>query len=112
RRVVGQIVAETLGIGVLGGILGIGLGFAIAAVVGAVGPGLSVTSTGLAVGASSVSETTTASVTSIIHLTAPIHPVTVVLGVAGAIVGGLLAGLVGGWRAARLAPAVALRDLG
>ena len=112
RRVVGQIVAETLGIGVLGGILGIGLGFAIAAVVGAVGPGLSVTSTGLAVGASSVSQTTTASVTSIIHLTAPIHPVTVLLGVAGAIVGGLLAGLVGGWRAARLAPAVALRDLG
>lgn len=112
RRVVGQIVGETLGIGVLGGVLGIGLGFAIAAVIGAVGPGLSVTSTGLAVGASSLSQSTTASVTTIVHLTAPIHPLTVLLGLAGAVVGGLLAGLIGGWRAARLAPAVALRDLG
>ena len=112
RRVVSQIVAETLGIGVLGGIAGIGLGLAIAAVIGAVGPGLSVTSTGLAVGASSLSQTTTASVTSIVHLTAPIHGTTILLGLAGAIVGGLLAGLIGGWRAARLAPAVALRDIG
>jgi ABC-type lipoprotein release transport system permease subunit len=29
-----------------------------------------------------------------------------------ALIGGLLAGLIGGWRAARLAPVVALRDLG
>ena len=111
-RVVGQIVAETLGIGILGAVAGVGLGFGIAAVIGAVGPGLSVTSTGLAVGASSLSQTTTASITSIIHLTAPIQPVTIFLGMAGAIVGGLLAGLIGGWRASRLAPAVALRDIG
>ena len=32
--------------------------------------------------------------------------------VAEALVGGLTAGIIGGWRAARLAPASALRDLG
>ena len=103
-RVVRQIMAETLGIGVLGG------------VVGAVGPGLTVTSTGLAVGASNVSgllhQTTTASVASTIHLTAPIRFLTIVIAFAGALLGGLVAGAVGGWRAARLSPASALRDLG
>jgi ABC-type antimicrobial peptide transport system permease subunit len=47
-----------------------------------------------------------------VHLTAPISLGTIALGVACSVVGGLLAGLVGGWRAARLSPAVALRDLG
>ncbi|MGB9111564.1 MAG: FtsX-like permease family protein [Acidimicrobiales bacterium] len=114
--VVRQIVAETIGIGVVGAVLGIGLGIVIAAVISAIGPGLSVTSSGLAVGASSLSasigQSTNASVTSIIHLSAPIHATTVLLGLASAIVGGLLAGIAGGWRASRLAPAVALRDLG
>ncbi len=79
-RVVRQIVAETIGIGILGGVIGIGLGFAITAVIGAVGPGLTVTSTGLAVGASSLSQSTIASVQSLVHLTAPIHASTVLLG--------------------------------
>jgi ABC-type antimicrobial peptide transport system permease subunit len=30
----------------------------------------------------------------------------------GALMGGLIAGAIGGWRAARLSPASALRDLG
>jgi ABC-type antimicrobial peptide transport system permease subunit len=47
-----------------------------------------------------------------VALHAPLHPTTLLLGVVFALVGGVLAGLVGGWRAARLAPAVALRDLG
>lgn len=114
--VVRQIVAETLGIGIVGAVLGIALGVAISAVITAVGPGLSVTSSGLAVGASSLSsaigQSTSASVHSVVHLTAPIHATTILLGLAGALVGGLLAGIIGGWRAARLAPAVALRDLG
>lgn len=115
-RVVRQIVAETLGIGILGGALGIGVGAAICAIIGAIGPGLSVTSTGLAVGASNVSsflgQSTSAAITSTVHLSAPIRPLTILLAFAGALVGGLLAGVVGGWRAARLAPASALRDLG
>jgi ABC-type antimicrobial peptide transport system permease subunit len=111
-RVVRQIVAETAGIGIVGAVIGVAVGFAISAVIAAIGPGLSVTSTGLAVGASAFSSSTTATVASLVHLTAPIHLTTVVLGVGGAVVGGLLAGVIGGWRASRLAPAVALRDLG
>ena len=34
------------------------------------------------------------------------------LGIAFALLGGLVAGAIGGWRASRLAPASALRDLG
>jgi ABC-type antimicrobial peptide transport system permease subunit len=114
--VVRQIVAETIGIGILGGVLGIVLGVLIAAVISAVAPGLSVTTSGLSVGASqlssSIGQSTSATVHSIVHLTVPIHLTTVLLGLAGAIVGGVLAGIAGGWRASRLAPAVALRDLG
>jgi ABC-type antimicrobial peptide transport system permease subunit len=114
--VVRQIVAETLGIGVIGGVIGVGIGAAISAIVGAVGPGLSVTATGLNVGASTagglIGQSTTASRALTVHLTSPIHPSTILIALAGAIVGGLIAGVAGGWRAARMAPVVALRDLG
>jgi ABC-type antimicrobial peptide transport system permease subunit len=115
-RVVRQIMAETLGIGVIGGVVGIGIGAAICLIIGAVGPALSVSSTGLAVGASSVSgllhQTTTATVATTVHLSAPIRFLTIVIAFAGAVLGGVLAGAAGGWRAARLSPASALRDLG
>ena len=115
-RVVRQIMGETLGIGILGGVVGVGIGAAICLIIGAVGPGLTVTSTGLAVGASHVSgllnQATTASVASTIHLTAPIRFLTIVIAFFGALLGGLIAGAFGGWRAARLSPASALRDLG
>ena len=115
-RVVRQIMAETIGIGIVGGVLGIALGAVICLIIGAVGPALNLTSTGLAVGASSVSgllhQTTSASVATTVHLSAPIRPLTIVIAFAGALLGGVIAGAVGGWRAARLSPASALRDLG
>jgi ABC-type lipoprotein release transport system permease subunit len=116
-RVVRQIIGETVGIGILGAALGIGLGVAICAAIGALGPQLTSTSTGAVVGASSVGAvfhqaTTAASAVSKIPLRAPIDVGMVLLGLVAAVVGGLVAGAVGGWRAARLAPAVALRDLG
>ena len=115
-RVVRQIMAETLGIGVVGAVIGLGVGVGVCAIISAIGPGLSVTSTGLAVGASSLSNgiglSTTGTTTLLVHLNAPVHLATVGLAFLGAIVGGLLAGAAGGWRAARLAPASALRDLG
>jgi ABC-type antimicrobial peptide transport system permease subunit len=114
--VVRQIMAETLGIGILGAIIGVGIGVLVCVIIGAVGPGLSVTSSGLSVGASTVSnligQSNSATINTTVHLTAPIHASAVILGVAGAILGGLLAGIAGGWRAARLSPASALRDLG
>jgi ABC-type antimicrobial peptide transport system permease subunit len=48
---------------------------------------------------------------STIHLTAPIHPLTLVVGVALAVLGGLIAGGAGAARAARLSPSEALRNL-
>lgn len=115
RRVVGQIVAETLGIGVLGGVLGVGLGFLVAAAARAFSPELVATTTGVGA-ASSVSslfnQAAPAAVSTTVRLTAPISVTTIGLGIACALVGGLLAGALGGWRAARLAPTVALRDLG
>ena len=70
---------------------------------------------GLKVGASKVSglvgQTTSATVARTVHLTTPIHPLTIVIAFAGALLGGLIAGAAGGWRAARLSPASALRDL-
>jgi len=116
-RVVRQIVGETVGIGILGGILGVVVGVAVCAVIGAVGPSLTATSSGAAVGASGVGAvfhqaTTAAATSSKIHLRAPIDLGIVLLGLAAAVVGGLVAGIAGGWRASRLARAVALRDLG
>ena len=116
-RVVRQIVGETVGIGILGGILGVAVGVAVCAVIGAVGPALTATSSGAAVGASGVGAifhqaTTAATTSSKVHLRAPIDLGIVLLGLAAAVVGGLVAGIAGGWRASRLAPAVALRDLG
>ncbi|MEA2645403.1 MAG: putative transport system permease protein [Chloroflexota bacterium] len=115
-RVVRQIIAESLAIGVVGALFGIAVGFGVAAAVNAFGPTLTSTTSGLAVGASTVGslfhQGTKTSTDQTIHLQAIITSTTVVLGVACALLGGLLAGALGGWRAARLSPAVALRDLG
>jgi len=115
-RVVRQVLAETVGIGVLGGAIGVAAGFVVAAAVHAFSPALTASSTGVAAGASSVSalfhQAPPTAVTTIIHLTAPISLATIALGMGCAVMGGLLAGSVGGWRAARLSPVVALRDLG
>jgi ABC-type lipoprotein release transport system permease subunit len=45
----------------------------------------------------------------LVHLTAPLQPGAVVFAVVLAIAGGLIAGMFGSWRAARLRPAAALR---
>ena len=115
-RIVRQLVVETTGIGLLGGAIGVGVGYLMSAAVHAFSPALSATSSGLNVGASSASalfgQAAQQAVTSTVKLTAPIAPGTVLLGMLCALAGGLVAGVVGGWRASRLAPAVALRDLG
>jgi ABC-type antimicrobial peptide transport system permease subunit len=114
-RVVGQIVSETLGIGLIGGVIGIGLGYLVSAAAQAFSPALSATTTGVG-SASSVAalfnQAAPTAVSTSVKLSAPISATTIALGMACALVGGLIAGTLGGWRAARLAPSVALRDLG
>jgi ABC-type antimicrobial peptide transport system permease subunit len=46
-----------------------------------------------------------------VHLSAPLHADIFVLAIGLAIAGGVIAGSLGGWRAARLRPAVAMRRL-
>jgi putative ABC transport system permease protein len=115
-RVVRQIMAETFGIGLFGAVAGVVVGFGVAEAVNLFGPTLQSTLTGATVGASTAGsifhQTATASSQQSIHMQAVIDAGTVLLGVACALLGGLLAGALGGWRASRLSPATALRDLG
>jgi putative ABC transport system permease protein len=102
RRIVGQIMAESTVRGVLGAVAGVALGCGAAATITALAPTLRVsvdqapTSNGVAAGAVDVG------------LTAPVTLSRAALAVAVALVGGLSAGVLGGWRAARLHPAEAL----
>jgi putative ABC transport system permease protein len=117
-RVVRQVLSETVGIGVIGGLLGIGLGFAAAAAVGAFSPPLTATTTGIpgltgsAASALFGQATEAVTKTSTLALHAPVHLMTLAVGIGFAVLGGLLAGGVGGWRASRLSPADALRNVG
>jgi len=115
-RVVRQIMAETFGIGLVGAVAGVAVGFGVAEAVNLFGPTLQSTLTGATVGASTAGsvfhQAATASSQQSIHMQAVIDAGTVLLGVACALLGGLLAGALGGWRASRLSPATALRDLG
>jgi putative ABC transport system permease protein len=136
RRVIGQVMGESITVGIIGGIVGVGLGFGGAALVtkfatkltadvgpvtgsatpggarafGGGGGGFGGGGAGGGGGgggfggfraAAAVHPTT-------VHLSAPVTPHIIILAVALAIAGGLIAGIFGGWRAARLRPAAAL----
>ena len=133
RRIVGQVLGESVVQGLVGGALGVGLGVlgaflvtriapTLKATVGATpfgaggfGPGGFGRGTGGFGGGSGSARRSFArtfasgghSVT--VHLTAPLSLEILALAVALAIAGGLIAGIFGGWRAARLRPAEALR---
>ena len=136
RRVVFQVMGESIAIGIVGGVVGVGLGFLGAAAVGKFAPpmtaSLSSGTTGTATpggarsfgggggfgggaggggggftgGFGHVPSTAASVVTE--HLTAPVTIGAVLAAVVLAVLGGLIAGSFGGWRAARLRPAAAL----
>jgi len=116
RRIVGQVIGESLAIGVVGGAAGVALGYGGAALIDKLAPKLSA-STGPGAAAATVSGaagklaqqvSSAATHTVYVTLTAPVTLGAVVLAVLLAVAGGLLAGMFGGWRAARLRPAAAL----
>jgi ABC-type lipoprotein release transport system permease subunit len=132
RRVILQVMGESIVVGIIGGAAGVVLGFAGAGIVNAIAPSLSAsggTTTGSATpggarqfgaggaggaggpgggGGGFRQATANATHTVAVHLTAPVTVGAIVLAVLLAIAGGLIAGSFGGWRAARLRPAAAL----
>ena len=142
RRVVGQVLGESVAIGIVGGVIGVGLGFLGATLVNHFSGSLSA-SLGAATGSATpggaqrfggfggtgggafptggagtgsganafrggfANAAHTAS-TVAVHLSAPVTITAIVAAVGLAILGGLIAGGFGGWRAAQLRPAAAL----
>ena len=111
RMVVRQIAGESLAQALIGGIFGIVLGVVVCVAIGAFGPSLSASSpTGggnlLGLGAE-----TARTATSSISLSAPVGVSILAIGFGLALLGGLVAGMAGALRAARLRPADALRTV-
>src|SRR5205823_3495568 len=118
RKVVRQIVGETVTQGVLGGVIGIGLGVAASLMLWAFAPSLTarpVDNGGpgrFGGGGFGVGRFAASGAEQVVRLTAPVKPTWLLIAGVLAIVGGLVAGLVGAMRAARLRPADAMRDVG
>jgi len=131
RRIVGQVIGESVVQGLVGGLVGLALGLGGAELVSKLAPKLyatvgGATNEGTGPGAGfggggraftgggagfahhaggAIDPTKTVPV----HLTAPIQPEVLLLAVGLAVAGGLIAGILGGWRVSRLRPAEALR---
>jgi ABC-type antimicrobial peptide transport system permease subunit len=139
RRIIGQVMGEAVAMGIIGGVVGIGLGFAGAELVSKLSHKLTAVvgqTTGSATpggarqfgaggtggtggggfggagggggGGGGFRPATPASHTVAVHLSAAVSTNVILLAVLLAIGGGLIAGIFGGWRAARLRPAAAL----
>ncbi|GAA3888160.1 ABC transporter permease [Streptomyces sp. NPDC003737] len=130
-RVTRQVVGEAVVNGLVGGVLGIALGLAGAYVVSAISPTLQAQLGGGGGGGGGAfgggggggggfgggggaggfggGPGRQTAKTLEVALTAPVSATTIVLAVALAVAGGLIAGAFGGWRASRLRPADALR---
>lgn len=115
RRVVGQVMGESLAIGLIGGLLGIGLGFGGASLVNTFFPSLEASTAipgGPVVfagppGGGGLADVLSNTVS--VPMDATVSLALVALAIGLAVLGGLVAGSFGGWRAARLRPAEALR---
>ncbi|WP_406454112.1 ABC transporter permease [Streptomyces sp. NBC_00876] len=113
-RVTRQVIGEALVNGLMGGVLGIAAGLAGAYAVTAVSPTLTAElgspgGGGMRGAMMGGPGRQTASKALDIALTAPVSLSTILIAVALAVAGGLIAGAFGGWRASRLRPADALR---
>lgn len=115
RRIMAQVMGESVSTGLVGGLAGIGLGLAGIAIINAIAPKLTATlisSTGLhfqSVGpGGAVSSSPTVTRTVPVPWSASITLGAVGLAVLLALAGGLLAGGLGSWRIAQLRPAEAL----
>jgi putative ABC transport system permease protein len=115
RRIIAQVMGESLAVGVLGAAVGVGLGYAGAAVINAVAPPLSATlaeATGLHIMTPDGAVNPTTSHTVSVPLIASVGGAAIAAAIALALAGALLAGGFGSWRIGRLRPADALAKVG
>lgn len=121
RRVVRQVLGESIVTGLIGGALGIGLGYLGAFIIDKVAPALTAAPStndasntaggfggGGAGGGGGFASREAAANDITVHLTAPVGVGILLIAVALAVLGGLIAGGLGGWRASSLRPADAL----
>jgi putative ABC transport system permease protein len=122
RRIIGQLMGESIVVGVVGAVMGIALGVAGAGLVDALAPKLLATvasnpgsapAQNTTVNGTGTHHTLAAGATHtiLVHLHAPITAAALVLAVALALGGAVIAGGFGAWRAARLRPATALASV-
>ncbi|MFE5407928.1 ABC transporter permease [Microbacterium sp. NPDC056569] len=122
-RVVGQVAGESVVQGAIGGVIGLVIGFAGILAINLLSPTIStapsVQSFGpgaqggpMGGGGGSFGDAMLQPAGTDIVLSAPVTPWVIVAAVGIAVLGGLVAGAFGGWRAARLSPAEALRSVG
>ena len=111
RLVVRQVVGESLAQGIAGGLLGIVLGVAAAALITAFGPTLTAHSASGGTSLFGLGSVASRAASRAVPLHTPTSVSLLFLGLALAIVGGLIAGAAGALRAARLRPADALRTV-
>jgi putative ABC transport system permease protein len=114
------VLGESVSTGIVGGLAGVGLGFAGVTIIDKIAPKLSasVPSAGGGAGPSthvaggpggaSIVSPAASHTTITVPMSASVTVTAIVLAVLLAIAGGLVAGSFGGWRAARLRPAAAL----
>jgi putative ABC transport system permease protein len=118
-RIVSQVIGESVSTGIIGGALGVALGFAGVAIIDKIAPKLSATVPSATGGSGFQAQTvggagpvTVGPAASHATVAVPMSASVTIGAIAGAVLlaiaGGLLAGLFGGWRAARLRPAAAL----
>jgi ABC-type lipoprotein release transport system permease subunit len=117
-RIVRQVAGESLVQGLIGGAVGIAVGLAGILVINLVAPTLTAgaTSTQALAGpgggpGGGFGETAAAAATSDILLSVPVTFSVILLAVGLSVLGGLVAGMIGGWRASSLRPAEALRSI-
>jgi putative ABC transport system permease protein len=113
--VVRQISLESLVQGVVGGVIGAGLGLAAAGVIDAMGLTLKATVSSPAqasgFGLGRFAQQSLSAGSTLVHINAPVDLALILAAVGLAALAGLIAGAIGGLRAARLRPAVALRTV-
>ncbi len=112
RRIIAQVLTESLATGVVGAAAGVGLGFAGAAIIAAAAPTVSGTDPSAIGAMQQVIQNGSPAPVVWRAVTVPLSPSisggTVIVAVVLALAGALLAGALGSWRIARLRPADAL----